>query len=148
MSGSSAPESGSFPGLIGKPSRDTGRVFGADLGYDDALTRSGHVGSAGSGAVLAGLAIAEVLTAAVLSIVVGWSWRDALEAFVVTNSVMGVSVCRRVAGSDMAPPHNPIGLAVCGRWPGSARRRRFARAFDPAADRRAGVSADLPSAWR
>jgi hypothetical protein len=33
----------------------------------------------------AGLAIAEMLTAAVLSVVVGWSWRDALEAFVVTR---------------------------------------------------------------
>jgi signal transduction histidine kinase len=42
------------------------------------------------GVGLAGLAIAEVLTAAVLSVVVGWSWRDALEAFVVTNSLMGV----------------------------------------------------------
>ena len=50
------------------------------------------------GAVLAGLAIAEVLTAAVLSIVIGWSWRDALEAFVVTNSVMAWCL-PRVAGS-------------------------------------------------
>ena len=43
------------------------------------------------GVGLAGLAIAEVLTATVLSVVVGWSWRDALEAFVVTNSLMGVA---------------------------------------------------------
>ena len=43
------------------------------------------------GVGLAGLAIAEVLTATVLSVLVGWSWRDALEAFVVTNSLMGVA---------------------------------------------------------
>lgn len=43
------------------------------------------------GVSLAGLAIAEALTATVLSVVVGWSWRDALEAFVVTNSLMGVA---------------------------------------------------------
>jgi two-component system NarL family sensor kinase len=43
------------------------------------------------GVGLAGLAIAEVLTATVLSVILGWSWRDALEAFVVTNSLMGVA---------------------------------------------------------
>ena len=43
------------------------------------------------GVSLAGLAIAEALTATVLSVIVGWSWRDALEAFVVTNSLMGVA---------------------------------------------------------
>ena len=43
------------------------------------------------GVGLAGLAIAEVLSATVLSVVLGWSWRDALEAFVVTNSLMGVA---------------------------------------------------------
>jgi hypothetical protein len=32
-------QAGSFPGHVGKPSRDTGRVFGADLPYDTAEAR-------------------------------------------------------------------------------------------------------------
>ena len=61
------------------------------------------------GAVLAGLAIAEVLTAAVLSIAIGWSWRDALEAFVVTNSVMGAVFAACGGILTWHRPHNPIG---------------------------------------
>ena len=55
------------------------------------MTSSDHAGPRARwlGAVLAAVAFAEVLTAAVLSIIIGWSWRDALEAFVVTNSLMG-----------------------------------------------------------
>ena len=61
------------------------------------------------GALLAGLAIAEVVTAAALSIVIGWSWRDALEAFVVTNSLMGVTFAG--CGGILAwhRPRNPLG---------------------------------------
>jgi two-component system, NarL family, sensor kinase len=61
------------------------------------------------GAILAGLAIAEVVTAAALSIIVGWSWRDALETFVVTNSLIGVTFAG--CGGILAwhRPRNPIG---------------------------------------
>lgn len=61
------------------------------------------------GAVLAGLAMAEVVTAITLSIVIGWSWRDALEAFVVTNSLMGVTFAG--CGGILAwhRPGNPVG---------------------------------------
>ncbi|HEY6683091.1 MAG TPA: histidine kinase [Propionibacteriaceae bacterium] len=61
------------------------------------------------GAVLAGLAMAEVVTAITLSIVIGWSWRDALEAFVVTNSLMGVIFAG--CGGILAwhRPGNPVG---------------------------------------
>ncbi len=60
-------------------------------------------------AVLAGFAIAEVMTAALLSIIIGWSWKDALEAFVVTNSLMGVAFAG--CGGILAwhRPRNPIG---------------------------------------
>jgi two-component system NarL family sensor kinase len=59
--------------------------------------------------VLAGFAIAEVVTAALLSIIIGWSWRDALDAFVVTNSVMGAVFAG--CGGILAwyRPRNPIG---------------------------------------
>ena len=61
------------------------------------------------GAVLAGLAMAEVVTAITLSIVIVWSWRDALEAFVVTNSLMGVTFAG--CGGILAwhRPGNPVG---------------------------------------
>ncbi|HVD81374.1 MAG TPA: histidine kinase, partial [Propionibacteriaceae bacterium] len=61
------------------------------------------------GAVLAGLAIAEVVTACVLSIIIGWSWRDALEAFVVTNSLMGVAFAGCGGILTWHRPRNPIG---------------------------------------
>jgi two-component system NarL family sensor kinase len=59
--------------------------------------------------VLAGFAIAEIVTAALLSIIIGWSWRDALDAFVVTNSVMGAVFAG--CGGILAwyRPRNPIG---------------------------------------
>jgi two-component system, NarL family, sensor kinase len=59
--------------------------------------------------VLAGFAVAEVVTAALLSIIIGWSWRDALDAFVVTNSVMGAVFA--ACGGILAwyRPRNPIG---------------------------------------
>jgi signal transduction histidine kinase len=60
-------------------------------------------------AVLAGFAITEVVIAALLSIIIGWTWRDALEAFVVTNSLMGVAFAG--CGGILAwhRPRNPIG---------------------------------------
>jgi two-component system, NarL family, sensor kinase len=61
------------------------------------------------GAVLAGLAIAEVVTACVLWIIIGWSWRDALEAFVVTNSLMGVAFAGCGGILTWHRPRNPIG---------------------------------------
>ena len=39
---------------------------------------------------LGALAVVEVGLAVAFTVAVGWSWRDALESFVVTNSVMGV----------------------------------------------------------
>ena len=106
-----------FPGSIGKPSRDTGRVFGADLTYDTArapgplasLAR-GHLGS---------VLLFEMVTAAVLSLVAGWSWQDALEAFVVTNSMMGVAFAG--CGGILAwhRQRNPIGWLFVAGWPGS-----------------------------
>jgi signal transduction histidine kinase len=61
--------------------------------------------AAGSGAFV----VAQVVAAAVLSAVVGWSFTDALEAFVVTNSVMGAAFA--VCGAIIAwhRPRNPIG---------------------------------------
>lgn len=58
---------------------------------------------------LGGFAVAEVTAAAGLGAGVGWSWRDALEAFVVTNSLMGVAFA--VCGAIIAwhRPGNPIG---------------------------------------
>jgi two-component system NarL family sensor kinase len=75
------------------------------------MTSSEHAGPRASwlGAVLAAVAFAEVLTAAVLSIIIGWSWWDALEAFVVTNSLMGAVFAS--CGGILAwhRPRNPIG---------------------------------------
>ena len=51
----------------------------------------------------------EVIAAAVLSGVAKWSWQDALEAFVVTNSAIGMSF--GICGAILAwhRPRNPIG---------------------------------------
>ncbi len=51
----------------------------------------------------------EVIAAAVLSGVAGWSWQDALDAFVVTNSAIGMSF--GICGAILAwhRPRNPIG---------------------------------------
>lgn len=58
---------------------------------------------------LGGVAVVEVLAAVGFTIAVGWSWRAALDAFVVTNSVMGVAFA--VCGAIIAwhRPGNPIG---------------------------------------
>jgi two-component system NarL family sensor kinase len=64
--------------------------------------------------VLAGFAVAEVATAVLLSIIIGWSWRDALDAFVVTNSLMGAIFAG--CGGILAwyRPRNPIGWLFVG----------------------------------
>lgn len=89
-------------------------MFGANLGYDAQSWRM--IGGERSvrwapwlGAMLAGLAIAEVVTAVVLSIILGWSWRDALEAFVVTNSLMGAVFAGCGGILTWHRPRNPIG---------------------------------------
>jgi len=58
---------------------------------------------------LGAFVVAEVLAAVGFTIGVGWSWADALEAFVVTNSVMGFafSVCGAIIAWHR--PRNPIG---------------------------------------
>jgi two-component system NarL family sensor kinase len=58
---------------------------------------------------LAGLALAEALAAVVLSVTVGWSFADAVDAFVVSNALIGVASA--VSGSILATqrPRNPIG---------------------------------------
>lgn len=78
-----------MPGAAGMRSRDSSTA----TAHTVAMT-SGPPGSRWRHSVAAGLAalaVAEVLTAVGLTVGVGWSWSDALDAFVVTNSVMGVA---------------------------------------------------------
>ncbi|MEV6108666.1 sensor histidine kinase [Streptomyces sp. NPDC051940] len=66
-------------------------------------------------AVLGLFAVAEVAAAAALTPAVGWGWQDALEGFVVTNSLMGASFA--VCGAVIAwhRPRLPVGwLFVAG----------------------------------
>jgi two-component system NarL family sensor kinase len=58
---------------------------------------------------LGGLALTEALAAVVLSVMVGWSFAAALDAFVVSNALIGVASA--VCGSILATyrPRNPIG---------------------------------------
>lgn len=60
-------------------------------------------------ASLGTFAVLEVTAAAVLCLVVGWSWQDALDSFVVTNALMGLTfgVCGAVIAWHR--PSNPIG---------------------------------------
>jgi two-component system, NarL family, sensor kinase len=60
-------------------------------------------------AALGGFVLLEVVAAAALSVMAGWSWQEALEAFVVTNSAIGLSF--GICGAILAwhRPHNPIG---------------------------------------
>ena len=81
-----------------------------------------------------------VVVAIGLCLGVGWSWRDALEAFVVTNAVMGVAFAR--CGSIIAwhRPRNPIGwLFLAGGI--ATPRRRWWRHWARAARRRRSVGA-------
>ena len=60
-------------------------------------------------AALGAFVVIDVVVATVLSVVAGWSWQDALEAFVVTNSAIGLSF--GICGAILAwhRPRNPIG---------------------------------------
>jgi two-component system NarL family sensor kinase len=42
-------------------------------------------------AALGAVVVIEVIAAAVLSVIAGWSWQDALDGFVITNSAIGLS---------------------------------------------------------
>ena len=59
--------------------------------------------------VLGGLAAIMVIAAIGLCVQAGWSWRDALEAFVVSNAVMGVAFAGCGAILAWHRPRNPIG---------------------------------------
>jgi two-component system NarL family sensor kinase len=60
-------------------------------------------------AALGGFVLLEVVAAAVFCVVLGWSWAEALDAFVVTNATIGLSF--GICGALLAwhRPHNPIG---------------------------------------
>jgi two-component system, NarL family, sensor kinase len=60
-------------------------------------------------AALGAFVAVEVVAAAVLCFIAGWSWQDSLDAFVVTNAAIGLSF--GVCGAILAwhRPHNPIG---------------------------------------
>ena len=60
-------------------------------------------------AALGVLVLLEVVAAAVLCLILGWSWHDALDAFVVTNSAIGLSFGSCGAILAWHRPHNPIG---------------------------------------
>ena len=59
-------------------------------------------------AALGVFVLLEVVAAAVCCVVVGWSWAEALEAFVLTNAAIGLSF--GICGAILAwhRPHNPI----------------------------------------
>jgi two-component system, NarL family, sensor kinase len=63
----------------------------------------------GLAAALGALVAIEVIAAAVLSVIAGWSWQDALDSFVITNSAIGLSC--GICGAILAwhRPRNPIG---------------------------------------
>lgn len=60
-------------------------------------------------AALGVFVLLEVVAAAVCCVVLGWSWAEALDAFVVTNAAIGLS--SGICGAILAwhRPHNPIG---------------------------------------
>jgi two-component system, NarL family, sensor kinase len=60
-------------------------------------------------AAVGAFVLLEVGAAALICVVVGWSWAEALDAFVVTNAAIGLSF--GVCGAILAwhRPHNPIG---------------------------------------
>jgi signal transduction histidine kinase len=60
-------------------------------------------------AALGVFVLLEVVAAAALCLVLGWSWHDALDAFVVTNSAIGLSFGSCGAILAWHRPHNPIG---------------------------------------
>lgn len=77
-------------------------------------------------AALGVFVLLEVVAAAVFCVVVGWSWAEALEAFVVTNAAIGLSF--GICGAILAwhRPHNPIGwLPAVSRSPQLRSRHRY-----------------------
>lgn len=58
---------------------------------------------------LGGLVLAEVVLALVLGAVVGWGWRELVDAFVVTNGLMGLTFGLCGAVIAWHRPSNPIG---------------------------------------
>ena len=115
MSQSSAPV-GNFPGRVGKSSRDIVRCSAqtwrmTQRAREDRVLRAARAGQwlRAFAAALGVFVMLEVIAAAVLSGVAGWSWQDALDAFVVTNSAIGMSF--GICGAILAwhRPRNPIG---------------------------------------
>ena len=115
MSQRSAPV-GSFPGRVGKSSRDIVRCSAqtwrmTPRARQERVLRAARAGRGlrAFAAALGVFALLEVIAAAVLSGVAGWSWQDALDAFVVTNSAIGMSF--GICGAILAwhRPRNPIG---------------------------------------
>ncbi|TCO40920.1 histidine kinase [Kribbella antiqua] len=66
-------------------------------------------GRRGLAGALGGFAAAEVIAALVLSAVAGWGWQDMLDAFVVTNGLMGLTFGLCGAVIAWHRPGNPIG---------------------------------------
>ncbi|HEU4907537.1 MAG TPA: hypothetical protein VFT17_01600, partial [Propionibacteriaceae bacterium] len=60
-------------------------------------------------AALGVFVLLEAIAAAVLSVVLGWSWQEGLDAFVVTNSAIGLSFGSCGAVLAWHRPRNPIG---------------------------------------
>ena len=115
MSQRSAPV-GSFPGRVGKSSRDIVRCSAqtwrmTPRARQERVLRAARTGRGlrAFAAALGVFALLEVIAAALLSGVAGWSWQDALDAFVVTNSAIGMSF--GICGAILAwhRPRNPIG---------------------------------------
>ena len=84
---------------------------GTAAAHTDGVTGTPDLTTRFHGLVLAvgGVAVVEVAATAVLTVAVGWSWREALESFTATNAAMGVSFA--VCGSVIAwyRPRNPVG---------------------------------------
>ena len=65
-------------------------------------------------AAAAALVLAEVVVAVVASAAAGWSFQDALDAFVVSNSVIGLSFGLCGALVAWHRPANPVGWLMAG----------------------------------
>ncbi len=58
---------------------------------------------------LGGVALAEVAASVVLTVLAGWSWREALDAFTVTNALMGASFASSGVLVTWHRPANAVG---------------------------------------
>ena len=111
--GTGCPRAGRLPGATRNDSRDIGRGRAQTYLMTASAPRPGRAYrclAAGLGV----LAWVQISAAAVFSTVADWTWRDALDAFVVTNAVMGLSFA--TCGSIIAwhRPRNPIGWLFLG----------------------------------